>query len=167
VYEYRYYYECYFYWFWCNIFYRFTDIWSLSLNKIFGIKGFDYGMVGRWLGYFPEGIFRHQRIDHANKVIGDKIIGWSAHYAIGIVFSGLLVLLWGVEWISSPSLGPALIIGFITVLAPFLILQPGEGAGVFAWKTPEPNITRQKSIMAHTSYGVSLYLSGQLLLVVH
>ncbi|OUR96910.1 hypothetical protein A9Q84_11280 [Halobacteriovorax marinus] len=144
----------------------FMDLWSLVLRKIFNIKGLNYEMVGRWIGHLPKGKFRHQRIDQANKVIGEKFIGWSSHYIIGIIFSALLISLWGVEWISSPSLIPALIIGISTVLAPFLILQPALGAGVFAKNTPKPNIARLKSIMAHTSYGLGLYLSGRLLSVI-
>lgn len=144
----------------------FMDMWSFTLKKFLNIKGLDYKMVGRWIGYFPKGKFKHQRIDQAKAVVGEKFIGWSAHYSIGIIFSGLLVSLWGVEWISSPTLTPALIIGVITVFAPFLILQPGLGAGVFARNTPKPNITRLKSIMAHTSYGVGLYLSAKFFLAV-
>ena len=63
-------------------------------------------------------------------------------------------------WAARPTLPPALIVGIATVAAPFLILQPGMGAGIAASRTPKPGVARLRSLMAHASFGVGLYLAG-------
>ncbi|MNC81522.1 hypothetical protein D3C75_1346770 [compost metagenome] len=57
---------------------------------------------------------------------------------------------------------PAFVLGLVTVAAPYLIMQPGMGAGVFASKTPKPNAARARSLLAHGVFGVALYLAGLL-----
>ncbi|MDF3939614.1 DUF2938 family protein, partial [Achromobacter denitrificans] len=47
-----------------------------------------------------------------------------------------------------------------SVAAPFLILQPGMGAGIAASRVPKPNTARARSLMAHASFGVGLYLAA-------
>ncbi len=139
----------------------FMDLWSVFMKITFGIQGLNYEMVGRWIGHIPKGKFWHERIDHAKKVKRERFIGWFTHYVIGIKFSALIVFIWGEQWISDPSFVPSLLVGLITVLAPFLILQPALGAGIFARKTPNPNVNRLKSLMAHTSYGIGLYIAAK------
>jgi hypothetical protein len=84
------------------------------------------------------------------------VIGWGAHYAIGIVFAGLLVAIWGLDWARHPTPLPALIIGLLTIVAPFFLLQPGMGAGIAAPRTPKPNLARLRSLVAHASFAVGL-----------
>jgi hypothetical protein len=56
---------------------------------------------------------------------------------------------------------PALIVGLITVAAPFLIMQPGMGAGIAA-KTPNPTAARLRSLATHAVFGIGLYGSAWL-----
>lgn len=81
---------------------------------------------------------------------------------IGIIFAALLLALFGLDWARQPSLLPALIVGLATLAAPFLVLQPGMGAGVAASRTPKPNVARVRSIAAHTAFGIGLYCSALL-----
>jgi hypothetical protein len=114
-------------------------------------------MLGRWIGHLPRGRFVHASVADAPPVRGEAIIGWCAHYLIGVTFAGLLLALWGLEWARAPSLLPALFIGIVTVVAPYFILQPAMGAGVLGSKTPRPNITRLRSLVTHTVFGFGLY----------
>ena len=138
------------------------DIWAVIQRRCFGVPSLNYGMVGRWIGHFPRGRFLHDRIAEAVPVRGERVIGWAAHYAIGVVFAALLLAIWGIEWARQPSLAPALLVGVVTVLVPFLIMQPGMGIGIAASKTPKPNLMRLRSLVAHISFGVGLYLSALL-----
>jgi len=38
------------------------DVWALVARRAFGIRGLDYGLLGRWIGHFPRGRFVHERI---------------------------------------------------------------------------------------------------------
>jgi hypothetical protein len=59
-----------------------------------------------------------------------------------------------------PTLLPALGYGIATVTAPFLLMQPGMGAGVAARRTPRPDAARLQSLVTHAVFGLGLYLSG-------
>lgn len=136
------------------------DLWSLFLKTVFGLPFPNYTMVGRWTGHFPRGRFVHKSIAEAPIVDGEHLIGWIAHYGIGILFAGLLVAFAGVNWLSAPTLLPALIVGVVTVVAPLLVMQPAMGLGVASSKTPNPNVARLRSLAAHTVFGFGLYLSA-------
>jgi len=138
------------------------DLWAMVRKRAFGIASLDYRMLGRWIGNLPRGRFVHDRIGDAPPVRGELIIGWCAHYSIGIAFALLLLALWGPEWARHPTPLPALIIGVLTVVAPFFILQPALGLGIAASKAPRPNAARLRSILTHTVYGIGLYLSALL-----
>jgi hypothetical protein len=132
------------------------DLWSLLLRR-FGVATTNWGMVGRWIGHFPTGRFAHDDIAAAAPAPGEQLIGWTAHYVIGVTYAAALLAIAGLDWARQPTLAPALIFGFVTILAPFFIMQPGMGAGVAASKTPRPNVARLKTVLAHTVFGFGLY----------
>jgi hypothetical protein len=140
-----------------------VDIWSLVL-RLFGITSLDYRYVGRWIACFPKGQFAHRNILGVKPVYGELVIGWAAHYLIGITFAFLLVFIFGKEWIARPMLFPALFVGLITVCAPLFIMQPALGFGVASSKLPHPNVRRLKSLLTHLIYGIGLYVTGLLTL---
>lgn len=137
------------------------DTWTLVRKQLLGIP-FSYGLVGRWLAYLPRGRFRHDPIAASPAVPGERVIGWTAHYLIGIAFAAVLLALWGLDWARQPTLGPALIVGIGSVAAPFLLMQPGMGAGIAASRTPRPAAARFQSVITHTIFGLGLYAAGWL-----
>ena len=139
------------------------DLWSLARRRLLGVPLPDYGHVGRWIGHMRHGRFRHQAIGRAAAVRHEAAIGWSAHYLIGIAYAALLALSRGTAWLREPDLVPALAVGVGTVLAPFLLMHPGMGAGFFASRTPRPSVARIHSIATHAVFGVGLYLSASAL----
>jgi hypothetical protein len=120
------------------------DLWGLTRKR-----APDYGLVGRWLAYMPRGRFRHRPIAASAPVKRERLIGWTAHYVIGISFAALLLAIWGVDWARQPTLGPALIVGLGSVAAPVLVMQPAMGTG-FRWQ----------SLITHAVFGVGLYASA-------
>ena len=137
-----------------------VDLWAIVRRRVFGIPLPDYGLVGRWFAHLTRGRFRHESIARSAAVRGEDVIGWVAHYVIGVVFAALLLAAWGLAWVRHPTIGPALLVGIGTVLAPFLVLQPGMGAGVAARRTPRPAAARVQSLVTHTIFGLGLYASG-------
>jgi hypothetical protein len=139
------------------------DIWGFILN-LFNIKSLDYRYVGRWIAYFPKGKIVHENIMTTSPVPGELVIGWAAHYLIGITFAFLLIIFYGIEWLKNPVFFPALIIGLVSVCAPLFIMQPAFGFGIASSKLPGPNSRRLKSLSTHTIYGLGLYLTGLLII---
>ncbi len=138
------------------------DFGSLLQKYLFGVPSLNYGMVGRWIGRMRYGHFMHENISKAAVVQGEKLLGWSIHYFIGILFAGIALAVLGGSWLSDPTFLPALAVGIVTVIAPYFILQPGIGAGIAASKTPNPNIARMRSVIAHCTFGLGLYVSAGL-----
>lgn len=138
------------------------DIWAIARKRLLGIPLPDYGLVGRWLAYMPRGRFCHHPISASPPVRGERLIGWTAHYLIGIAFAATLLALWGLEWAAQPTIGPALTIGIGSVAAPFLLMQPGMGAGIAASRTARPAAARLQSVVTHTIFGFGLYAAAYL-----
>ena len=135
------------------------DAWGLLLRR-FGIQPLNYAFLGRWIGHLPRGRWRHESMAKAEPVRGERLIGWAAHYSIGVGFAALLLATFGLAWARSPSVLPALFIGIVTVLAPWFVLQPAMGAGVASSRTPRPLFNALKSLVTHAVYGLGLYLAA-------
>ena len=130
---------------------------------LFNIKSLDYRLVGRWLANLPHGIYFHKNIVNTAPVHGELFLGWTAHYLTGIAFAFLLFFLFGKEWLDDPAFLPALLVGIVTIVAPFFIMQPAFGFGIASSDLPQPNIRRLKSLLTHTVYGAGLYWMALLL----
>ncbi|GAB3488399.1 DUF2938 domain-containing protein [Marinomonas epiphytica] len=138
------------------------DLWSFFLKKTFGVPSLDFALVGRWVGHMKHGVFRHTAISKSPQIAAEAIIGWTLHYVIGAIFAAGLLLLVGHHWLSSPTLLPAALFGLVTVIFPFLILQPGLGLGIAARKSPAPLVARVRSSTTHCLFGVGMYLCAYL-----
>lgn len=137
------------------------DAWGVMRKPLLGVAPPNYALVGRWLGHMAHGRFRHDAIARSAQVPGERAIGWTAHYLIGIAFAALLIAVYGVAWLPQPTVGPALAVGICTVAAPFLLMQPGMGAGLAASRTPRPTSARVQSLITHAVFGLGLYASAQ------
>jgi len=62
------------------------DLGSVLRRRLFGIASLDYAFVGRWLVHLTRGRFFHDPIAKSPRVSGERVIGWTAHYLIGIAF---------------------------------------------------------------------------------
>ncbi|MBR0899326.1 DUF2938 domain-containing protein [Bradyrhizobium tropiciagri] len=138
------------------------DIWGIIRRRLLGIPSLDYALVGRWLGHLLSGRLRHDRIAASPPVAGERVIGWAAHYLIGIGFAGVLLAIFGLDWVRQPTIGPALMVGIGSVAAPFLVMQPAMGAGLAASRTPDPWAARLQSLVTHAVFGIGLYAAGWL-----
>jgi hypothetical protein len=144
-----------------------VDLWALARRGLFGSPLPDYGLVGRWIAWLPRGRFRHQPIGATPPERSERLIGWAAHYGIGVAFATTLVGLMGGEWLARPTLVPALLFGIATVAAPFLLMQPGMGAGIAASRTPRPGAARLQSLITHAVFGFGLYATARVLSAVN
>lgn len=138
------------------------DAWTQALKRL-GVVTLDYALLGRWAGHLAKGRFAHANIGQPAAVPGERLLGWATHYAIGITFAALLVMVAGWSWLGDPSLLPALAVGMATVAAPLLIMQPAMGAGLMASKTATPLMNCLRSLATHAVFGLGLYLSATLI----
>lgn len=138
------------------------DVWLMLLKRM-GAQTLDFAFVGRWVGHLFRGRIAHASIRQSPRIRHELVWGWFTHYAVGIAFAGLLVLVQGLAWTQSPSLLPAIAVGVSTVVAPLFVMQPAMGSGVAASKTPTPLKNCLKSLANHAVFGLGLYVSAVLL----
>ena len=139
------------------------DLWALFLKRAFKITPSNFCMVGRWLRYMPERVFKHSNISLTPPKIAECTVGWIAHYMVGIIFAVIFIAFVGNGWIQHPTLIPAITFGTLTVAAPFFIMQPAFGPGFAASRMANPVLARLRSLMNHMVLGIGLYLFGLLL----
>lgn len=136
------------------------DLWGVVRKPLFGVPAPNYAMLGRWIAHMTHGQFYHPSIASSPPISGELLIGWTVHYLTGIAFAALLISIAGPAWVHSPTIGPAFAVGIGTIVAPFLLMQPGMGAGFAGSKTPDPNAARVQSLFTHMAFGLGLYLSA-------
>lgn len=136
------------------------DAWTLARARLLGVPSLDYRLVGRWLAWIPRGRLAHHPIMSSAPLPGERWIGWTAHYLIGIAFAAILLAIAGSGWSSQPTILPALIVGIGSVAAPFLVMQPAMGFGIAASRTPRPASARLRSLATHAVFGLGLYGAG-------
>lgn len=136
------------------------DLWNLFLRRAFGVRSLDYCLLGRWVRHIPEGTVRHASIAKASPRTGECVVGWLAHYAIGVSLAVAFVALVSSAWLVRPTLLPALTWGVVTVVFPWFVLQPSLGLGAASSKVANPTAARLKSLTTHTVFGVGLWASA-------
>jgi Protein of unknown function (DUF2938) len=139
------------------------DVWAAIAKHLLRLPTANWAMVGRWFGHMRRGVIVHQSMANAAPIRNELALGWAGHYLIGVFYG--LTYLYIVQTVFSvePSLVSALGFGLATLFAPWLILQPAMGAGVFAGRTPNPATTRLVNVSMHAVFGASLYIGWLLI----
>lgn len=137
------------------------DLWALFLNRAFGQPLTNWGNPGRWVAHLPQVVF-HDDIGQAAPVAGETAIGWVFHYAVGILYGVIFVLLAGRGWLNDPTFLPVWIFALVTIAAGWFLLQPGMGLGWAASKTGNPWKARGMGLVAHTMFGLGMWLTALL-----
>ena len=135
-----------------------TDLWQRLLNAIAGLPPANWGLIGRWVAWFPRGVFIHRPISATASVRGEIIIGWVFHYAVGIVYAGLYLAIMRLG--SGPTLVSAVTFGLVLLVAPWFVMQPALGLGFMASNTPKPAVIRVVNVSVHAVFGVGLWLGA-------
>ena len=139
------------------------DLWALALHLTLGHPAPSWGMGGRWFAHAAQGRVWHDDIGQAAAVPNESTIGWVGHYAVGVVYASVLLMIWGMGWAYAPTLAPALIVGVVTISAGWFLMSPGMGRGIAAANADNPWKARGLGLVAHVVFGLGLYLSALLI----
>ena len=134
------------------------DLWSVFLTRAFQSPLPNFCLVGRWFSHMTEGRFRHASIATASQMPSECAVGWISHYVIGAFYGLAFVTFVSDGWLARPTFLPALIFGVVTVLLPFLIMQPAFGLGLAASRAPNRWHARIRTLLSHTVFGIGLYV---------
>jgi hypothetical protein len=95
-----------------------TDLWQRLLQAIAGVPPANWGLVGRWVAWIPGGVFAHRPITATPSVRGEVAIGWTFHYAVGIAYASLYLVIMRLGLGSEPTLISALAFALALLVAP-------------------------------------------------
>lgn len=139
------------------------DLFSLLMERLFGVPATNWRMVGRWLGHMLAGRFVQPNLKQAEPISSEHAIGWIFHYVVGAGYGPLLVALWGADWLRAPEFTAPMILVLVLLVLPFFVMMPAMGLGIAGARTPNPTVTRLKSVLGHSVFGIGMYLAALML----
>ena len=135
------------------------DLWATFANRMLGWPRTNWGMVGRWIGHMRDGQFTHISIGSSPPIVHESILGWVFHYVVGCIYAALYQTYANIVHMGQPTLVSAVLFGLVTLLSPWLLMQPALGLGIFASKAPRPALVRMQNLIIHIIFGLALYYS--------
>jgi hypothetical protein len=140
-----------------------ADLWQQALKRVAGLPPANWRIVGRWVAGFREGAFFRPAISAEPAVEGEGAIGWTFHYIVGIIYAAMFVAA-GVASGERLGLWGALAFGLATLSAPWFLLKPALGLGLFANRAASPWRDFVVTTTTHLAFGLGLYGGSQALL---
>ncbi|WP_431479976.1 DUF2938 family protein [Pseudomonas simiae] len=134
------------------------DVWGRFVAFILALPNPNWAMPGRWFSYMAKGQFIHVDISAAAEMPAENAVGWTMHYLVGIIYAAILIAIWGMDWARRPTLLPALIVGFVTILAGWFLMSPAMGGGIASANMPNSTYVRMIQLVGHGIFGIGLYL---------
>jgi Protein of unknown function (DUF2938) len=136
------------------------DLYALMMSRVLGVPSTSWATVGRWFGNdsWPIRSARDDQgragqgrtDDRLDRALRTRHRLWTpAGSAVGQGLAGAT---------DTPSSDdPRLLV------APYFMMMPGMGMGIAGSRTPQPNVTRLRSVMGHSVFGLGMYATGRLL----
>jgi len=114
-------------------------------------------LIGRWIGYLFQGRFMHTDILQTPPLRGERLLGFTAHYLIGIVLTiaylGLLVVVH-----ATPTALSAILYGTATTVLPWFLMFPSQGMGWLGRNAPGDAHLASTSLFNHVVFGLGIAL---------
>ena len=114
-------------------------------------------LIGRWIGYVLRGKFRHTDILQTPPLRGELLLGFAAHYSIGIV---LTLIYFGLVALAHarPTTLSAVFYGTATTIFPWFLMFPSQGMGWLGWDAPGDAHLARASLFNHFVFGLGMAL---------
>ena len=141
------------------------DIWALVVKHALRLPATDWAMVGRWAAHIPRGRFFHSPIAASEPADHELPIGWCVHYVTGVAYGVAYLFIVASLADGTPTLFSAIVFGLVTLAAPWFIMQPALGLGLFASKSPNPWRTRFINISMHLAFAIAMYAGWKILVL--
>lgn len=114
--------------------------------------------MGRWFLYLCKGKFTHGDINRAPALKNEYAWYYLSHYLIGIVLSGLYLILASYFHVLRENVWTALIYGLLTVALPWFWLLPSIGLGFMAKRSSRRSRIISTNLINHFNFGAGLFL---------
>src|SRR5215510_2138928 len=114
-------------------------------------------LIGRWIGYLLHGKFRHTDIVQTPPLRGELVLGFAAHYSIGIVLTLVYLGLLAVAH-QTPTALSAILYGTATTVFPWFLMFPSQGMGWLGRDAPGDGHLARVSLFNHIIFGLGIAL---------
>jgi hypothetical protein len=135
------------------------DIWQQLIKALFSFPASNWGLVGRWFLTFVKSknpIVLD--IESKDSFKNEKIVGWTLHYCIGIIYAFVFwTLAYSME-ILSTTLLDGILFGAISVVVPWFFFLPCMGKGILALNSAKPVLVCMLAFFTHIVFGVAIAL---------
>lgn len=138
------------------------DLWQMLVRGAFGIPITNWALVGRWVSYIPRGKLFHEAIGKIGAVPFETATGWLTHYAVGVLYALIYALVAASLFDGETAILTSVGFSLVALAAPWLLLQPGMGLGIFSRNAPKPALARIHTLTSHIAFGLGLYLGYEL-----
>ena len=136
------------------------DIWAVLLNRVAGQPLPNWANPGRWFGHVFRGRIFHDDIGAVEPVTQELALGWLLHYGAGVIYGVIWAMIAGTTWLAAPTFFPVWVFAILTIAAGWYLLQPGMGLGWAASKTANPWKARIMGLLAHTAFGLGMWVTA-------
>ena len=131
-----------------------------ALNHLFARLGIilkiEVGIIGRMAAGWLRGRFRYSHPDEMKPVANELLLGYIAHYAIGVGLSVPFVIAWGLLVGGSISPFWTFAYGVATTAASLFFVYPCMGLGIAGRIHPDGLKAPLSSLANHIFYGIGL-----------
>lgn len=134
------------------------DLLNYVFSRMGLIQKVEINMIGRMTAGWLRGRFLYKHPNDMKAVNHEGLLGYLAHYSIGI---GLAIpyILVCVNYIGDmPSAYHTIIYGISTTVASWFIVYPSMGFGVLGLRSPDGIKATYSSLANHFFYGAGLAL---------
>src|SRR5215510_4122260 len=114
-------------------------------------------LIGRWIGYLLQGKFKHTDILQTPPLRGELLLGFAAHYSIGIVLTLVYLGLLAAAH-ATPTALSAVLYGTATTVLPWFVMFPSQGMGWLGWDAPGDGHLARVSLFNHIIFGLGIAL---------
>ena len=134
----------------------FADTGRTLYGWLTGTPGANWSLSGRWFLMVFAGQPITANIAAEPALPHEYAVGYSAYYAVSLIFAAAYLFL--VEGIlrRRPGLGNGLAFGLATIVFPLLVQMPAMGSGFFGLNTPMPLAIFGRTLVQHACFGLGL-----------
>ena len=122
-----------------------------------GLRRTGPDLIGRWIGYLLRGKFRHTDILQTPPLRGELLLGFAAHYSIGIVLTLVYLGLLAMAHVR-PTAVSAIFYGTATTVFPWFVMFTSQGMGWLGWDAPGDAHLARASLFNHIVFGLGIAL---------
>ena len=132
------------------------DVLNHLVSRTGLILKIDVRMIGRMSAGWARGRFRYDSPSQIEPNAYELMLGYTAHYAIGLVLAAIFVIGW--DKVVGGPLSPlwALAYGFATTVASEFLVYPSMGLGVCGRLSPEGIRAPLSPLANHLFFGAGM-----------